>query len=361
MRLIQEGKAKIEVSDETLVSKKLPVFYNPIMKLNRDISVKVLSSEKKEGGVQIALPLAGSGIRGIRFLLELDNIKTVFFNDLKSNFKKTLKSNFKLNKISLSKNSKNSFYKKVQISNNDANIFLLQGFGFDYIDLDPFGSPNPFLDASIRRISRGGILAVTATDTSALAGTYPDACRRKYWAKPLRNELKHEIGLRILIRKVQLIGAQFEKSLTPILSYSSDHYVRVFLRCEKGKKKVDKVLDKHGEFLGVGPMWLGLLWDKTLLKKILIHKPKIEDKSSDKSNNLIKLLLSESNIGDVVGFYDIHAICKQNKLIIPSQESLFEKIKSKGFKASRTHFSPVGIRSNIDKKALIRIIKSLNK
>ncbi|MCU0373510.1 MAG: ATP-binding protein, partial [Ignavibacteria bacterium] len=42
--------------------------------------------------------------------------------------------------------------------------------GFDYIDIDPFGSPCPFLDAAIKRLSRGGILAVTATDTSALAG-----------------------------------------------------------------------------------------------------------------------------------------------------------------------------------------------
>ena len=69
--------------------------------------------------------------------------------------------------------------------------------GFDYIDVDPFGSPNPFLDAAIKRIARDGILAVTATDTAPLCGTYTNACRRKYWAVPLRNELMHEIGIRI--------------------------------------------------------------------------------------------------------------------------------------------------------------------
>jgi len=37
------------------------------MKLNRDIAVLLLNSADKED-MQIALPLAGSGIRGIRFL-----------------------------------------------------------------------------------------------------------------------------------------------------------------------------------------------------------------------------------------------------------------------------------------------------
>ena len=101
------------------------------------------------------------------------------------------------------------------VQDKDANMFILESSGFDYIDIDPFGSPNFLLDSSVKRISRGGILAVTATDTSALAGSYPDACRRKYWAEPLRSEMMHEAGLRILIRKGQLIGAQFEKALTP--------------------------------------------------------------------------------------------------------------------------------------------------
>ena len=38
---------------------------------------------------------------------------------------------------------------------------------FDYIDIDPFGSPNPFLAAAIGRITRNGIVAVTATDTAS--------------------------------------------------------------------------------------------------------------------------------------------------------------------------------------------------
>ena len=43
----------------------------------------------------------------------------------------------------------------------------------------------------------------------------------------------HEIGLRILIRRVQLAGSVYDKALIPILSYSKEHYMRVFFKCEK--------------------------------------------------------------------------------------------------------------------------------
>ncbi|NIA04223.1 MAG: hypothetical protein GWP09_02625, partial [Nitrospiraceae bacterium] len=70
-------------------------------------------------------------------------------------------------------------------------------------------------------------------------------CVRKYWSKPLRNHLMKEFGLRILIRKVQLIGMQYEKALIPIFSYSKDHYFRVFFEVNKGKKRCDEVAAKH--------------------------------------------------------------------------------------------------------------------
>ena len=68
--MITEGKAKIDVKIEKIVSKKMETFYNPVMKFNRDISMLLLKSINNKN-MQIGLPLAGSGVRGIRFLLEL--------------------------------------------------------------------------------------------------------------------------------------------------------------------------------------------------------------------------------------------------------------------------------------------------
>lgn len=237
---INEGKAKLNVFAGK-ISKKLPVFYNPVMKFNRDISIHVLNALDKKD-LQVCLPMAGTGVRGIRFLLEVDKekINSIHFNDISPAAVNLINENLILNNVDMS---------KVIITNKDANILFLESKGFDYIDVDPFGSPNPFLNNAIVRLAREGILAVTATDTSNLAGAFPDACKRNYWAVPLKNYLMHEVGLRILIRKVQLIASQFDKALIPILSYCKDHYYRVFFICEKGRQKADEVIKQHNYLL----------------------------------------------------------------------------------------------------------------
>jgi len=225
---------------------------------------------------------------------------------------------------------------------------MLESSGFDYIDIDPFGSPNKFIDSAVKRISRGGILAVTATDTSALAGTYPKACKRKYWATPLRDELKHEIGIRILIRKIQLISAQYDKALQPVLSFSKDHYMRLYLECKKGKVAVDEMLELHGKFKESGPLWLGRLHDSRLLNKIR--------KASD--DPFYDILYQESKI-DTIGFYSLPHICKRLKYgPIPRKQGLIDKIISMRYRCSPTHFDNQSIKTDMPEEELINLIKT---
>jgi tRNA (guanine26-N2/guanine27-N2)-dimethyltransferase len=171
MKLITEQFTKIKATlPKGDANKKQEVFYNPMMKSNRNISIVLLNSiANKEMG--LALPLAGSGIRGLRFLKELKKgkLECLYLNDKKETFEKTIKENIKLNDLKTN---------KVKISNQDAEQFLLGqhcdefcGY-FDYIDIDPFGTPNPFLSVAVNKIKRNGILAITATDTAALTGTY---------------------------------------------------------------------------------------------------------------------------------------------------------------------------------------------
>jgi len=68
--MITEGSAKIDVKTAGIVSKEMDVFYNLVMKLNRDISVLLLNCLGKKD-MQIGSPLAGSGVREIRFFKEL--------------------------------------------------------------------------------------------------------------------------------------------------------------------------------------------------------------------------------------------------------------------------------------------------
>lgn len=339
---IIEGEVSLLVPSEKKISKKLPVFYNPIMKFNRDVSIFLLNSIDKNK-MQIALPLSGTGVRAIRFFKELNNeiIEKIFVNDFSKDAFSIIKKNFEINKI-----DKN----KYEIFNLDANKFLVNGNGFDYIDIDPFGSPNHFISNSVMRLSRNGILAVTATDTSSLCGTFSNACKRKYWAKPLRNELQHEIGLRILIRKIQLIGCDFEKALIPLLSYSKDHYMRIFFKCVKGKKACDEIIKKHNYFMNVGPLWLGNLKDQSLIKKIYSNIPEFYYEKS-----FLNMIYNEL---DIVSFYDIHSIAKKYKISpIPKIDYIINLIKEKGFKATRTHFSMTGIKSNISEEGFLKCLK----
>ena len=347
----KEGAIEIETSKN--------VFYNPAMEDNRDISVNFLNSIKNKD-MQIALPLAASGIRGIRMLKELkkDKIKTVEFNDLNKEAVSLIKKNLKKNKIK----------SRFKIHNKDANEFMILSKGFDYIDIDPFGSPNPFLDSAIKRISRDGILAVTATDTGCLSGTFPGACKRKYWANPLLNELKHEIGIRILIRKVQLIGAEHDKALIPIFSHSTLHYMRIYFLCKKGKQEADKIIKQHKYLLYcnkcmdrrisefnidiccdswmdyAGPLWIGQLWDSKLIKKI----------GKNMDSKLIDTIKGECDV-DVVGFFDIHTIAKKYKMQVPKTSELIKKIKQKKKKVSLTHFLDTGIRTDIGLDELLKL------
>jgi len=46
---------------------------------------------------------------------------------------------------------------------------------FDVVDLDPYGTAAPFLDAAVQCVADGGLLCVTCTDGAVLAGTnYPE-------------------------------------------------------------------------------------------------------------------------------------------------------------------------------------------
>ncbi|MDO8660653.1 MAG: tRNA (guanine(26)-N(2))-dimethyltransferase [Candidatus Woesearchaeota archaeon] len=345
-QLITEGNIKIRVPRANIVSRELPVFYNPVMALNRNISITFLRALNRSG-LQIADPLAGSGIRSLRFLKELPNkmINQLFVNDANPKFKKIWSQSLKLNKLKP---------EHIVLGNTDASLFMLSQSGFDYIDVDPFGSPNPFLDAACKRLARGGILAVTATDTAPLAGTYPKTCKRKYDAIPLLDECKHETAIRILLRKIQLVAAQYEKALTPVFCYAHEHYYRVFLICEKSKTKVDEILKQHGLWRSAGPLWLGSLWDSTFVSKML----KLARFPDEKK--LLSKITAESRISST-GFVDVHAECKRLRISVPPFAKIIGLIEKKGYAIVSTHFSSTGLRTNMSREEFVQLLKTYSK
>ena len=339
--IVNEGTAVIRIKKTDKISKEMDVFYNPIMKLNRDITILLLQQFPP---MNLCDPLAASGIRAIRFAKEL-GYKSIVANDLSEKAVDSIKKNMRHNKV------------KFKIKNEDANLFLLNSKGFDYIDIDPFGTSNSYLDSAVKRISRNGVLAVTNTDTAALTGTYPKACIRKYWSMPKKDYMMHETGLRILIRKVQLIGMQYEKALIPIFSYFKEHYFRVFFRCVKGKKFCDEIALEQGMLNGAGPLWRGCLWDNKLANKIYSSLLKNNKKINNKELlKFLKIIKEESRINSIV-FYDMHNISKKMGLkTTTKKEELIRKIREGGNKASNTHFSGTGIRTDISLEKFLKLL-----
>ena len=60
--------------------------------------------------------------------------------------------------------------------------------GFDIVDLDPYGSVVPFLDASIAAAKEGGLLCITCTDTRVLCG--PDLAKCYYFYGTVRAKVQ---------------------------------------------------------------------------------------------------------------------------------------------------------------------------
>ncbi len=367
---IEEGKIKIKIPENKRkkLDSKMPVFYNPVMQLNRDISIIFLNSIKRKSKLPLRCLdlLSASGIRALRIKKEVPNTE-VTANDLNELAYEKIKSNAQENHL------------KINYQNKEANALLAELNSYDFIDIDPFGTPIPFLDSAIKRISPHGFISVTATDTSALCGTYEYACRRKYSSKTLRCKFMHEIGIRILIKKIQEIAAQYDVALTPIFSHSSNHYMKVYLKKEIGAKKANQILKNHGYVFYnwetckrnsstnledkpknedyAGPLWLGELWDKTVVKNM---KKFAESKThfSKAAISLINQINAEMALVSEIGYYDIHYLSKKHKFAIPKMNDLIANIEKKGFNASRTHFSKTSIKTNMPFNNLIKILKN---
>ncbi|MFH0868446.1 MAG: hypothetical protein V1831_03975 [Candidatus Woesearchaeota archaeon] len=84
-------------------------------------------------------------------------------------------------------------------------------------------------------------------------------------------------------------------------------------------------------------------------------------KSNNQNNKellrFLKVIKDESKI-NAVGFYDLHNIAKKMKLrTTMRKEDVVKKIKKMGYKASNTHFSGTGIRTNISYNNVAIVLK----
>lgn len=384
---IVEGKAslmvpRLEPDSNAHIQRQIsqaPVFYNPVQKTNRDTAVVALRVHQKERGrpLDVCEPMTGSGVRGVRFLLEVPEVRNLVLGDLSPSALDLARGNAKLNGVE----------DRVKLRELDANLLMsLHSFPkgrFDYIDVDPYGSPVFFIDTAIRATKNHGVIALTATDMAPLCGVNARACIRKYGGRPLQGEFCHETALRLMTLSLVRHSAIYEYAATPLFTYYSDHYIRGYYRVTKGARRVEQQLNQIGflkycrsclnrfpsmenapevcecgaEMNIGGPLWLGELSDQEYVDDMLAEFEELDYLQDSKAEKIMRLVRGEH--GFPVSFYDIDKVCKQVKVKSTSTEEVFDAVKGYGFRITHTHYGPRTIKTDASITDLTRIFKEI--
>jgi tRNA (guanine26-N2/guanine27-N2)-dimethyltransferase len=322
-------------------------FYNPKMLLNREINVAM---SRSLGLTDYLDALSASGIRGMRVAKEA-GVEKVALNDINPHACQLIEKNL----------ARNSIEGTVTCSN--ANV-LMHEKHFQAVDLDPFGSPSTYLSAASR--SALSYLFITATDTAPLCGAHLMSGIRKYMAVPLRTVYHREMGARILLGLAAREFARLDKSMQPMLTHVTDHYVRTYLRLENGAKAADRCLRNLGyvehcpecgsfrpmqaaEPEGIcrhckgktrlaGPLWLGKIQESETIKKALDW-----DGLGHRSQ---KILVTCAGEIEAPMYYDHHSICERLSITPGKIDAAIDGLQAMGYKASRTHFYGLGIKTD---------------
>jgi tRNA (guanine26-N2/guanine27-N2)-dimethyltransferase len=359
--MIEEGQVSVEAVDK--------IFYNPRMEMNRDITVACLQS-LPEITTYVDV-MAASGIRGIRVKKEVTRPIDVTINDWDLPACELIKQNAERNGVQIS------------ISNCGANT-LLSSTQFDFVDIDPFGTPAPYINSVCWASKRA--MGITATDTAPLCGAHLKSGIRTYAAYPLKTEYYPEVGLRILMGKVAREEAKYDRAIKPLLCHTTEHYVRLYLGVAYGRAVADNMMGEMGfivhcfrcknryalKGLAVqapetcpacgaranvcGPIWLGATKDKVFVEKVIGALEQGQFNKKERALRMLRLIRDEL---DTPTFYDHHVLCRDLKSTPTDITILLDALREQGYSASRTHYMGVGFKTdapiNVIKGAILRL------
>lgn len=176
--------------------------------------------------------LAASGLRAIRYAKELgDAVSKIIANDADRSAVSAMQRNSKYNGAVPEA--------KILPQHDDARMLLMRHERcFDVVDIDPYGSPNVFLEPAVQAVNEGGLLCVTATDMAVLCGSSGEACWAKYGSYPVKGKYCHEYAVRTLLHAIEAAANKYKRYIVPVMSLSIDFYVRVFARVYTSPSKV---------------------------------------------------------------------------------------------------------------------------
>ncbi len=357
-----------------------PVFYNPGSALGRDISLLALKAYASGVGrpISVADPLTGCGARAMRYAREGPENAHVVANDLNSEAVALARQAAALNGVE----------GRVSLYCMDARVLLLEraasGQPFDLIDLDPFGSPTPFMQNAASALRGGGVLALAATDSATLSGVYPGTCIARYWAKPLKTEYHHEVAARILIGFAARTLASRGLGVHPLSTHQLGYVLRVHLQATPRPAPMGEALSGMGYLLHcfhclrrelqpgavptgsqeckscghrvavAGPLWTGPLFDVGFCAKMLECAAQTTLAMPKEAFGLLAASLLEASAPPTY-FTPGKLGAKLRRPLRPRAEIAGE-IRRRGYSFVETHFEASAFRTDAPVEAILDVL-----
>ncbi|EAZ90129.1 class I SAM-dependent methyltransferase [Crocosphaera chwakensis] len=353
-------------------------FYRSQSKITRDLGVLAAKAYKNEQGkLKVLDVMTGCGVRSLRYYLESD-ADYILANDSNPENKAVIEHNL----------SQILQEKKGKVTYQNANNIFFECYSnkdyYDFVDVDAFGSPNPYLSTALWATKIGGLIYLTCTDGRTATGHLPENCLQVYGSYGRSHPAAQEQVLRLIIGSTLQQAATIGLGIEPIFSYFSGQTYRVMLRL---LPKINLSLDNYG-FLGYchhcgeyvtisykqlgkmrcyhqqenkkynytisGAMWLGDLHNKAYLKTM---KSLVIDLKWTEVSDLLSTMINESEFPPY--FYTLGEIGRRGKLDIPKRSQLIKALHNQGFSATNTHINSQAIKTNATLKQCIEIAKGL--
>ncbi|NXS88929.1 TRM1L protein, partial [Erpornis zantholeuca] len=449
--VVKESATDVQVLPNHSTPQKTDSYFNPKMKLNRQLifcALAVLAGERKP--IECLDAFGATGIMGLQWAKHLRSSVKVTINDCNENSVTMIKENCHLNKMKVKLNIKEEDNDEtvgdgeensdtIEVTKMDANV-IMHLRSFDFIHLDPFGTSVNYLDSAFRNVRNLGIVSLTSTDISSLYAKAQHVALRHYGCNIVRTEYYKELAARTVIAAVTRAAARCNKGIEVLLAVALEHFVLVVVRVLRGPtpaddsaKKVrylihcqwceERVFQKegnmveenpyqqlpcdcHGSMPGktavlLGPLWSGALFNTGFLRRMLLEAVQY---GLDEAQPLLKTLVCEAECTTLKHFsthspgdenkqeecgvyiktptisaesYFVHGKRKSEEVLrgvakrqraehsaehppfyynihrhsikgmnMPKLNKFLNYLSEAGYRVSRTHFDPMGVRTN---------------
>ncbi|PSQ27758.1 tRNA (guanine(10)-N(2))-dimethyltransferase [Halobacteriales archaeon QS_9_68_17] len=362
---VREGGVEIEVPEQESEGIDDAVFFNPVQELNRDLTVAVLRAfaEREPRAERYLDAMAASGVRGVRAAAEGWDVTLC---DVDGDAVDLCERNLAANGL------------EGEVVQQGANA-LMHDDVFDVVDVDPFGTPMPFVDAAVANTR--DMVCVTATDTAPLCGAHFDSGVRKYSAVPRNTDYHAEMGMRVLVGALARTAARYDTGIVPVLSHATNHYARTYLELEHRATDANEAVDELGHVYHceeclyretergliadplddcphcgservttAGPLWLGPLRERAFVGSVrdaVTH----DMGTAGEARDLLDTLEAEL---DEPTHYDQHRLCKEWTRPAAAMDAFLGRLRDAGYEASRAHYGGTTFKTDADVEAIRR-------